>query len=43
MGKKKKKKENREKEKTSVTVNLCLFHSLDVYVFCQSCHSVQEN
>lgn len=22
---------------------LCLFHSLKVYVFCRSCHSVQEN
>lgn len=37
------KKNKTNKNKTMRTVNLCLFHSFNVSVFCQSCHSVQEN
>lgn len=33
----------KKQQKTIMTINLCLFHSLNVFVFCQSCHSVQEN
>lgn len=38
-----KKKNNNNKGTIDDSKYLCLFHSLKVYVFCRSCHSVQEN